>query len=64
MSDVIYTIILKIQGPITSRELLIGNDSTFNHWQYIVDRLNTLLIKMKENFVCALFIPSYFSHKC
>ncbi|XP_023767975.2 myosin-14-like isoform X1 [Lactuca sativa] len=49
------------QGPITSRELLIGNDSTFNHWQYIVDRLNTLLIKMKENFVPSIIVQKIFA---
>nr|KAJ0227935.1 hypothetical protein LSAT_V11C100035310 [Lactuca sativa] len=35
-----------------------GKDSHFNHWQGIVDCLNTLLNTLKENFVCALSMAS------
>ncbi|KAI3678757.1 hypothetical protein L6452_38060 [Arctium lappa] len=57
---------LCIQAPRTSKGVLrsgrsFGKDSQSNHWQSIVECLNTLLNTLKENFVPPIIVQKIFT---
>ncbi|GER24987.1 myosin XI [Striga asiatica] len=58
---------LCIQAPRTSKGNLIrsgrsfGKDSSTNHWQAIIDSLNSLLSTLKQNFVPTVLIQKIFT---
>ncbi|KAK2986359.1 hypothetical protein RJ640_026623 [Escallonia rubra] len=58
---------LCIQAPRTSKGSVLrsgrsfGKESATNHWQGIIDRLNTLLSILKENFVPPIIVQKIFT---
>ncbi|CAA2934072.1 myosin-6-like [Olea europaea subsp. europaea] len=57
---------LCIQAPRTSKGVLrsgrsFGRDSATNHWQGIIECLNSLLSTLKENFVPPILVQKIFS---
>lgn len=57
---------LCIQAPRASKGVLrsgrsFGKDSQSNHWQGIIDCLNTLLTTLKENFVPPIIVQKIFT---
>ncbi|KAI4340291.1 hypothetical protein MLD38_025142 [Melastoma candidum] len=58
---------LCIQAPRTSKGSVLrsgrsfGKDSPSNHWQHIIDTLNTLLCTLKENFVPPILVRKIFT---
>ncbi|KAI3409534.1 uncharacterized protein J3R85_019201 [Psidium guajava] len=58
---------LCIQAPRTSKGSVLrsgrsfGKDSPLGHWQSIIERLNTLLCTLKENFVPPILVQKIFS---
>ncbi|PKI76827.1 hypothetical protein CRG98_002813 [Punica granatum] len=58
---------LCIQAPRTSKGSVLrsgrsfGKDSPSNHWQSIIDSLNTLLCTLKENFVPPILVQKIYT---
>ncbi|GMN50399.1 hypothetical protein TIFTF001_019550 [Ficus carica] len=57
---------LCIQAPRTSKGVLrsgksFGKDSPTSHWQSIIERLNTLLATLKENFVPPILVQKIYT---
>ncbi|KAK2979129.1 hypothetical protein RJ640_002575, partial [Escallonia rubra] len=49
------------KGSVLRSGRSFGKDSATNHWQGIIDRLNTLLSILKENFVPPIIVQKIFT---